>query len=433
MLVRTGSRPGLPAAVERETRLNDYLGHSIRDIRQVEAFLLREPPAAVVYGSHRPKPGDAEWEQTSALGTALALANTSVRTGAGPGVMSAAPAGFALGSSACDGMLAHTQGIHLAGLRVESKVSPHIARENFIRLRNFRYREQGLILNNVAAGGVTPGAGFPQRGGLSTLQELVHEICSMQASGQEKPLVLDPWWKATVDALYPALPEIIARNIHYTNDPAKMAEKLVSVRSSGIDVRAWSRALQREVSTGLRATLSGPEKPIVFAGGREGLSAATRETLTTVAAGLVSSGIGMRVGQSGALASTVAAQGPVDAYLDAGDMGDGLHVRQTFAMKPAQQDVLLYDMGALVVHWPGDVDAMAALFATITEIRHNKRAAVPIVITGDLDAARAAWDVISDSRSGRLGEKTDAAKDAFYGVTFSNDPKLILETISGAR
>lgn len=423
------------APINRETQLREHTRTLVSDIKKAETFLLSQPPASVMYGSHRPKPGDAVWEQTQAVGYALALMQVSVKTGAGPGVMSAAPAGFELGSKACDFMSAHTQGIHLAGLRVESKVSKDIKPENFIRLHHFRIREQALILNNLAPGQRAFGAGFPKEGGLSTLQELVHEASWMLASGHEKPLVMDPWWRGTFHALYGDAPNVVTRNVSFHSDASAIAEAVANgpVSTTGIDIRGWSASMQREMREGLATTLSGPARPVVFCGGRGGLSDEASGVLTMAAERLSKAGVGMRVGQGGALANAVrrGAAKPVDAYLDAGDLGsDGLNVRYRFTMKPAQQEVLMYDMGALVLSWPGDADTMAALFATITEVRHNKRAAVPIVITGDLDAARKAWDIVADSRNARLSGNTDASKDAFYGVVFSNDPAVIAETVA---
>ncbi len=423
---------GLSMAVISK-HLKRALASTVSDVRAVSRFLKTRPAAVTVYGTHR-ESLEAAIAQGHGVGAELAKRGAAVRTGAATAVMHSAPAGFnaeRAGVTSAGNTNAPQEDCLLTRTAdPKTALSPEIHADDLAKVNTFRFRELGLILDNVAPGAVVPGSVITRDGGLSTLSgALAHEIVWMQHGGAAKGLAVDPQWQPMVQTLYAGAKSAVSA-LQYTADPIEMATIALGgpVCKSGVNAQKLLKGIEAElIRGGLTALADDRTPPVVISGRRAGSNAATNAVLREVASIVAKRGGDLRLGMGGPMLGAVrkGVQG-TDAQLrlivDRDEkVPKGLDVR-FIDHKPAQrQHTLLHGMKALVMVWPGDSDTIANVFHFITEARKHRRPAVPVVICGDLEGAKKAWQILADLREDRLGLgqiDKDQVTDPFYNVLF---------------
>lgn len=438
-----GQRPSLPSV--EDAGFAKILTEMRRDLELGMRRLVTMPAAATVLGSARVKPGDRAYDWSVALGEKLAQLGVPVRTGAGPGVMGAAPLGFLQGRPARDaakepqrlvpGTQApnaaeddlRTQGFNII-LPYEQDVDPAV--EHHMAIKHFPFRKLMLFENTRSL--------ITMPGGYGTLDELF-EIWAMPHK-DPMHLVDTGFWQPILDAVVRGARrgrELISdqqwSRMDLTDDldaVAKAAAKTRNVSGFEEDPEVLSTRLLKELKLTYDELAKLPPS-VTFLGAAE-LDAddPALQVLSDAAALLAKQGHPARLGGSRPVAEAVergAAKsgGEVHAFPKVSDgdslSGTGVDVLLPITDIVTQKQALTRGIEGMVVA-PGDLDTLGELFTFLCEVQCGKVPKVPIVLVGT-DYWQPLFDAIKASML--EGERATISAEDLDLVTITDDPAVV--------
>lgn len=286
----TWAEPKATSLVELRARAEDDTLDSIFqkhlvDFRTSFAELRRQAPSVVFFGGARLQAGDPYYQLAMDFGAQLAQHGIPPKTGAGPGAMHAAPAGFIdererlpnkMVQQLVAGMsrLARLDDQRTLGFNIhlpaEQKVSPAIEDAHEIQLFAFR---KFALYENVRGIVVFPG-------GFGTLDELFEVLILAREGKTRDPIVLagTEYWQPILDAWKSAAQrngqDLIAGlldGVLVTDDPKKAVEFVEGregVRAFESEPSELYKRMVREIKLA-RYVVTRQEKAVTFLGGAQ--------------------------------------------------------------------------------------------------------------------------------------------------------------------
>lgn len=415
----------LRARAEDES-LDSIFKKHLADFRTAFAELRKQAPSVVFFGGARLQPGDPYYQLAKEFGAELAPRGIPPKSGAGPGAMHIAPAGFIetrdqlperMVQSLIAGVsrLAHLDDQSTLGFNIhlpaEQKVSPAI--ENAHEIQLFAFRKFALY-ENVRGIVVFPG-------GFGTLDELLEVLILAREGKTRDPIVLagKEYWEPILDAWKSAAKrngqDLVAGlldDVMVTND-AKQAMDFVEGRK---DVRAFEsepedlyKRMVREIKLA-RYVVTRQEKAVTFLGGAQLAHDDPALALGRLIAGYAAEqGAPVRVGDDGNGAKAVA-DGAGDIQRVRWDpKAEGStrkkHTRQdvndvTFSERIPHKETLLRNASAYVV-LPDSARGKDELATVLCQIQTGKLPRRPLLL---VDSSY--WKPIVDSwERAMVGEK----------------------------
>lgn len=399
-------------------------------------------PAVTFFGGARIEQDDPYYALAEEMGELLADRNIPPRTGAGPGIMWAVPAGFrrrveeSNGSASApehtigQGSQPMTQGFNII-LPFEQQVNPAI--DLSMELAHFPTRK--LMLYKKALGLVI----FP--GGIGTLDELL-EVWRMKAAGNlDFPIVLfgSDFWKPLEDALHVAhqsccsvaLPDEWYELVTCTDDPEEAIDLVTeegAMRKCSEPLDALGRRVARELVEGLNYLEGLTAAVTVLGGSRLSEDETQLQLAEELAAALASEGVPTRAAGPGNL-SVALARG--------GHRGRPHLPQQAFGMRRSDprnlygadrvhlvadrltHKVLLTENSRAVVALPGGLGTLDEVFSILCQLQTRTVSDRPVVLMGtDF------WQPILDTIEVQMldGPRQTISPEDLELVTLTDDP-----------
>ncbi|MBM4280088.1 MAG: hypothetical protein FJ137_04830 [Deltaproteobacteria bacterium] len=477
-------QPGKKAALDLRAWQPSQLREAmLSDIGAVFDLLVKLPPAVTFFGGARIKPEDPYYKVGADIGALLASTGAPIRTGAGPGIMTAGPEGYkealketgrrddggagkamARGMPVDDALAFHpvvsgmtnavgaassidatkTQGFRIK-LPFEQDWSDAI--DVGAEARLFPYRKLALYEN---CRGV---AVFP--GGYGTLDELFEIWALGEAGSFHKPKaavgagfwtpILEPLAKVAVAGQggRDLIPAAEWAKLKVTDDPAELIGHFASATTTKVFeqppmVRAAK--LAREIDESI-AVLDRLPPSVTFLGGRRLDDAdPTLQAASTMAAALARDGIPLRVGSSGVVADAVCAgartgdgnaqvQGILHGRLvDQQRSLPNLRVHQSVDDLVTHKEIVGRRSQAFVA-LPGGLNTLGEVFSVLTQIQTGHLPKIPVVLVG-----KDYWQPIFDALKKTMlaPERKTIAPEDLDLVTITDDPNEALAAMKGA-
>ncbi len=455
-------QPGKRAALDLRTWQPSQLREAmLSDIDTVYALLRRLPPAVTFFGGARIKEGDPYYAISQQIGALLAEHGAPIRTGAGPGIMTAGPEGFKAAlkklpknsgaldtdsalhpmvSGMTDAVCANkTQGFRIK-LPFEQDWSDSI--DVGAEAKLFPYRKLALYEN---CKGVTV---FP--GGYGTLDELFEVWAHGEAGHFEKPMaaVGVEFWSAILEPLAKVAVEgqggrgLIAssewKKLLVTDDPKALVQHFEDGDGSTkvYDQPPLERAanLAREIDESI-AVLDRLPMSVTFLGGRRLDDAdPTLQAATSLASSLTSLGVPLRVGSGGVVAEAVCkgagADTPVQGLLLGGLEGTrelkNLTVHQSVSDLVTHKEIIGRKSQAFVA-LPGGLNTLGEVFSVLTQIQTGHLPKIPVVLVG-----KDYWQPIFDALKKTMlsPERQTISPHDLDLVTITDDPAEALAVMT---
>jgi uncharacterized protein (TIGR00730 family) len=474
-------QPGKKAALDLRAWQPPQLREAmLSDIGAVFDLLVKLPPAVTFFGGARIKPDDPYYKVGADIGALLATTGAPIRTGAGPGIMTAGPEGYkealkdgpkdggaakaaARGSAVDDALAFHpvvsgmtnataadrvdatkTQGFRIK-LPFEQEWSDAI--DVGAEARLFPYRKLALYEN---CRGV---AVFP--GGYGTLDELFEVWALGEAGAFHKPkaAVGAEFWNAILDPI--AKVAVAGKGgrdlidaaewakLKVTDDPHELLGHFASsTKTKVFEQPPLQRAqkLAREIDESI-AVLDRLPPSVTFLGGRRlADNDPTLKTASAMAASLAAMGVPLRVGSSGVVADAVctgAARGDDKAQVQGilhGRLVDQKRALPNLRVHQSVDDLVTHKeivgrRSQAFVALPGGLNTLGEVFSVLTQIQTGHLPKIPVVLVG-----KDYWQPIFDALKQTMlspERKTIAAEDLDL-VTITDDPAAALDAMKGA-
>ncbi len=425
----------------------------LSDITIVYDLLKKLPPAVTFFGGARIKPGDVYYTISQEIGALLAQHGAPIRTGAGPGIMTAGPEGFKaalkkLPSSATDldgksalhplvaGMTDHVSSTKTQGFRIklpfEQDWSDSI--DVGVEARLFPYRKLALYENCKGV------AVFP--GGVGTLDELFEVMAHGEAGAFHKPMaaVGIEFWKAILDPIKAVaveggagrqlIPAAEWNKLLLTDSPQELVAHFEgpSKATQVYERPPLDRAnrLSREIDESI-AVLDRLPAAVTFLGGRRlDDNDPTLAVARDMAKQLAALGVPLRVGSGGVVAEAVCVGAGKDTRVQGLLLGalegtrdlPNLTVHQQVADVVTHKEIIGRKAQAFVA-LPGGLNTLGEVFSVLTQIQTGHLPKIPIVLVG-----KEYWQPIFDAlRSKMLSpERQTISPGDLDLVTITNDP-----------
>jgi uncharacterized protein (TIGR00730 family) len=474
-------QPGKRAALDLRAWQPPQLREAmLADIDAVYDLLVKLPPAVTFFGGARIQPSDPYYKVGVEIGALLAATGAPIRTGAGPGIMTAGPEGYkealragpkgggaakaaAQGTSVDDALAFHPVVSGMTNATPADQVDPSKTQGFRIKLpfeqewsdaidvgaeaRLFPYRKLALYEN---CRGV---AVFP--GGYGTLDELFEVWALGEAGAFHKPraAVGAAFWNAILDPI--AKVAVAGRGgrdlvsaaewakLKITDDPTELlAHFASSTKTKVFEQPPMQRAqkLAREIDESI-AVLDRLPPSVTFLGGRRlSDNDPTLQTATALASTLAAMGMPLRVGSSGVVAAAVctgAAQGDDSAQVQGILLGRLVDQTRTLANLRVHQSVddlvthkeIVGRRSQAFVALPGGLNTLGEVFSVLTQIQTGHLPKIPVVLVG-----KDYWQPIFDALKKTMlspERKTIAAEDLDL-VTITDDATEALAAMKGA-
>lgn len=408
--------PTLPAAAEPRGlwgELSESFGSSselarelVNELDEGFAMLNEMEPAVTFFGGARIKPDDRYYEAGIRMGELLAEANIPPRTGAGPGIMAAVPAGFRarLGRDHADyeaaaaarekrGVRALTQGFNII-LPREQAINPDI--DISMELTHLPTRK--LMLYQNALGLIV----FP--GGFGTIDELL-EVWRLKVAGfLDYPIVLfdRAFWEPLAQALKKCgqvcpntavLPEFfdMVKLVDTPEDAIAAVTEPLATRAVIEPLASLGKRIATELVEGLNYLEHLTPAVTVLGGSRLTSDDLAIEHATELARILATEGVPTRAAGPGMLSVALAHGGHAgNEYLPQQAFG----MRRTDARNIYGADrvhlvndrlthkVLLTEGSRAVVALPGGLGTLDELFSILCQLQTRKIPARRIILLG---------------------------------------------------
>lgn len=453
-----GKRAALDLRAWQPSQLREAM---LSDIGIVYELLQKLPPAVTFFGGARIKEGDPYYTISQQIGALLAEHGAPIRTGAGPGIMTAGPEGFKAAlkntpkaattldadtalhpvvSGMTDAVCAtKTQGFRIK-LPFEQEWSDSI--DVGAEARLFPYRKLALYENCKGV------AVFP--GGYGTLDELFEVWAHGEAGRFHKPMaavgtqfwqaVLDPIQKVAVagqggrDLISPAewqklkltdSPQDLVAHFEQAAPATKVYEKPPLERA---------KKLAREIDESI-AVLDRLPMSVTFLGGRRlDEQDPTLKAASTLAGDLAKLGVPLRVGSGGVVAEAVCTGAgrdtPVQGLLLGGLKGTrdlpNLTVHQAVQDLVTHKEIIGRKSQAFVA-LPGGLNTLGEVFSVLTQIQTGHLPKIPVVLIG-----KDYWQPIFDAlRKTMLSpERQTISPHDLDLVTIVDDPREALQAMT---
>ncbi len=458
-----GKRAPLDLRAWQPSQLREAM---LGDIDVVYALLRRLPPAVTFFGGARIKEGDPYYAISQSIGALLAERGAPIRTGAGPGIMTAGPEGFKaalkelpkqastvngatalhpLVSGMTDAVSAHkTQGFRIQ-LPFEQAWSDSI--DVGAEARLFPYRKLALYEN---CRGV---AVFP--GGYGTLDELFEVWAHGEAGHFHKPIaaVGTEFWRAILDPIEavavaggagagrtgrPLIPAHEWNKLKLTDSPADLVAHFEqgAPTTKVYEKPPLERAkkLAREIEESI-AVLDRLPRAVTFLGGRRLNDAdPTVEAAATLAGELAALGVPLRVGSGGVVAEAVCRGAGSDTPVQGLLLGDlqGTRELANLTVHQAVRDLVTHKeiigrQSQAFVALPGGLNTLGELFSVLTQIQTGHLPKIPVVLIG-----KDYWEpIFAALRNTMLSpERQTISPHDLDLVTIVDDPKEALAAMA---
>ena len=451
-------QPGKRAALDLRAWQPSLLREAmLSDITVVYDLLKTLPPAVTFFGGARIKEADPYYAISQQIGALLAEHGSPIRTGAGPGIMTAGPEGYKAAlknlpksAAALDGDTAlhplvagmtnavcaeKTQGFRIK-LPFEQAWSDAI--DVGAEAKLFPYRKLALYENCKGV------AVFP--GGYGTLDELFEVWAHGEAGRFNKPMaaVGTAFWAAILDPIQQVAVEgspgrqLIAasewQKLKLTDSPADLVEHFEQASSTTniYDKPPLERAakLAREIDESI-AVLDRLPASVTFLGGRRLDDAdPTLGVATAMARDLAALGVPLRVGSAGVVAEAVCRGAGADTQVQGLLLGGlkgtrdlpNLTVHQSVNDLVTHKEIIGRKSQAFVA-LPGGLNTLGEVFSVLTQIQTGHLPKIPVVLVG-----KDYWQPIFDALKKTMlspERQTIAAHDLDL-VTITDDPQEAL-------
>jgi len=451
-------QPGKRAALDLRAWQPSLLREAmLSDISVVYDLLKKLPPAVTFFGGARIKEADPYYAISQQIGALLAEHGAPIRTGAGPGIMTAGPEGFKaalknlpktaapldgdtalhpLVSGMTDAVCAEkTQGFRIK-LPFEQAWSDAI--DVGAEAKLFPYRKLALYENCKGV------AVFP--GGYGTLDELFEVWAHGEVGRFNKPMaaVGTAFWAAILDPIKQVAVEggggrnLIAasewQKLKVTDSPADLVQHFEQASSTTnvYDKPPLERAakLAREIDESI-AVLDRLPASVTFLGGRRlNDSDPTLGVASAMARDLAALGVPLRVGSGGVVAEAVCTGAgkdtPVQGLLLGGLKGTrdlpNLTVHQSVNDLVTHKEIIGRKSQAFVA-LPGGLNTLGEVFSVLTQIQTGHLPKIPVVLVG-----KDYWQPIFDALKKTMlsPERQTIAPHDLDLVTITDDPQEAL-------
>jgi uncharacterized protein (TIGR00730 family) len=478
-------QPGKRAALDLRAWQPPQLREAmLSDIGAVFDLLMKLPPAVTFFGGARIKADDPYYKIGADIGALLSTTGAPIRTGAGPGIMTAGPEGYkaalkengkrngdvdgaakaaASGRPVDDALAFHpivagmtnagaaatvdatkTQGFRIK-LPFEQDWSDAI--DVGAEAQLFPYRKLALYEN---CRGV---AVFP--GGYGTLDELFEVWALGEAGSFHKPkaAVGADFWNAILDPIAKVavagkrgrdlIPASEWAKLKVTDDPKELVAHFASATSTKVfEQPPLQRAqkLAREIDESI-AVLDRLPPSVTFLGGRRlDDHDPTLKTATAMARALAKDGVPLRVGSSGVVADAVCAgagQGDDKALVQGvvhGRMVDQQRALSNLRVHQSVDDLVTHKeivgrRSQAFVALPGGLNTLGEVFSVLTQIQTGHLPKIPVVLVG-----KDYWQPIFDALKKTMltPERKTIAPEDLDLVTITDDPAEALVAMKGS-
>lgn len=452
-----GKRAALDLRAWQPSQLREAM---LSDIGTVYDLLQKLPPAVTFFGGARIKEGDPYYAISQQIGALLAERGAPIRTGAGPGIMTAGPEGFKAAlqrapksagaldadtalhpvvSGMTDAVCAtKTQGFRIK-LPFEQEWSDSI--DVGAEARLFPYRKLALYEN---CRGV---AVFP--GGYGTLDELFEVWAHGEAGKFHKPMaaVGTDFWKAVLDPIRKVavagqggrdlIPAAEWQKLKLTDSPQDLVthfeQAAPSTKVYEKPPLERARRLAREIDESI-AVLDRLPMSVTFLGGRRLDDAdPTLKAASTLAGDLAKLGVPLRVGSGGVVAEAVCTGAgkdtPVQGLLLGGLKGTrelpNLTVHQAVQDLVTHKEIIGRKSQAFVA-LPGGLNTLGEVFSVLTQIQTGHLPKIPVVLIG-----KDYWQPIFDALKQTMlsPERQTISPHDLDLVTIVDDPQEALQAM----
>jgi uncharacterized protein (TIGR00730 family) len=459
LMPTTPATRGVWGAIARYKELGTLAQDLVAELESGLTLLQQLPPAITFFGGARIRANDVYYQAAERMGELLAATGIPPRTGAGPGIMTAVPAGFHRKLRA-DGIWpitesngdagsheqqerpqALTQGFNIK-LPFEQTINPAI--DVSLELAHFPTRKLMLYVNTL---GIVI---FP--GGFGTLDELF-EVWRLKSAGRlDRPFVLfgrDFWGplaealqESTLGAGRETVPNDVFALVKLCDEPEEALRVLTSAAEQHHNeepLEHLGRRVAHEIVEGIEYLEQLTPAVTVLGGSRLRSDDRTVIACEEIARCLAQEGIPTRAGGPGALSVALARGGHRGAeYLPQQAFGMRRHdARNLYGADRVHlvndrltHKVLLTEGSLAIIALPGGLGTIDELCSVLCQLQTGKISPRPIVLFGT-DFWQPLWSAL---RMQMLDgpRQTLSAQDLAL-VTITDDPtyaaKLCLAAI----
>ncbi|MDP2341426.1 MAG: LOG family protein [Deltaproteobacteria bacterium] len=416
-------QPGKRAELDLRTWQPSQLREAmLGDIQIVYDLLVKLPPAVTFFGGARIKEGDPYYAISQEIGALLASKGRSLRTGAGPGIMTAGPEGYkkalkdlpasmkATTTTTLDSSLA----LHplVAGMTDAQKTQGFRIRLPFeqgwsdaidvgAEAKLFPYRKLALYENCAGV------AVFP--GGYGTLDEMFEVMALGEGGRFHKPLaaVGVEFWQAILGPIEKAavqgrklIPQAEWDKLKVTDDPAALLQHFDDAAATTMAFERppidRAKKLAKEIEESINV-LDRLPPAVTFLGGRRlDDNDPTLQVAQDLAKALAKEGIPLRVGSAGVVAAAVcdgAAAADKDTLVQGVLHGakqnslkgtrdlPNLQIHQSVDELITHKEIVGRRSQAFVA-LPGGLNTLGEVFSVLTQIQTGHLPKIPVVLVG---------------------------------------------------
>ena len=437
----------------------------LSDIQVVYELLQKLPPAVTFFGGARIKEADPYYALGQEIGALLAAHGAPIRTGAGPGIMTAGPEGFKAAlknlpknatdvdcatalhpvvSGMTDAVCAQTSGQKTQGFRIKLPFEQawSDAIDVGAEAKLFPYRKLALYENSKGV------AVFP--GGYGTLDELFEVWAHGEVGMFNKPMaaVGTEFWSAILKPIANVAVEGGAgrsliqasewAKLFVTDSPADLVQHFedAAPTTKAYDAPPAERAaaLAREIDESI-AVLDRLPSSVTFLGGRRlSDTDVTLKTAASVASSLAALGIPLRVGGAGVVAEAVCKGAGPNTDVQGVLLGglEGTRELKNLTVHQSVEDVVTHKeiigrKSQAFVALPGGLNTLGEVFSVLTQIQTGHLPKIPVVLVG-----KDYWQPIFDALKATMlspSRQTISPHDLDL-VTIVDDPKDALAALT---
>ncbi len=426
-------QPGKRAALDLRTWQSSQLREALlSDIQIVFELLVKLPPAVTFFGGARIQPTDPYFTISQQIGALLATQGKSLRTGAGPGIMTAGPEGYkkalqhlptrptsaspapstppALSAAPAPATaLAAKLALHplVAGMACAQQTQGFRVRLPFeqewsevidvgAEAKLFPYRKLALYENCAGV------AVFP--GGVGTLDELFEVMALGEGGRFHKPLaaVGVDFWRAILDPIEQVavrgralIPAAEWKKLKVTDDPKALLQHFDAASATLAFERPpldRAKRLAKEIEESINV-LDRLPPAVTFLGGRRLDDAdPTLGVAQELASSLVKAGIPLRVGSAGVVAAAVCdgaaaadkdtlVQGVLHGAVQGTRDLPNLQTHQCVDELITHKEIVGRRSQAFVA-LPGGLNTLGEVFSVLTQMQTGHLPKIPVVLIG---------------------------------------------------
>lgn len=444
----TPATRGVWGAIARYKELGTLAQDLVAELESGLTLLQKLPPAITFFGGARIRATDVYYQAAERMGELLATTGIPPRTGAGPGIMTAVPAGFhrqlqtdgvwPINGSSSDTSFheqterpqALTQGFNIK-LPFEQSINPAI--DISLELAHFPTRKLMLYVNTL---GIVI---FP--GGFGTLDELF-EVWRLKSAGRlNHPFVLfgRDFWAPLAEALQEStlgagretVPKDVFALVKLCDEPEETLRSLTTAEEQNSNeepLEQLGRRVAHEIVEGLEYLEQLTPAVTVLGGSRLRSDDRTVVACEEIARCLAKEGVPTRAGGPGALSVALARGGHRGAeYLP--QQAFGMRRRDARNLYGADRvhlvndrlthKVLLTEGSLAIIALPGGLGTLDELCSVLCQLQTGKITPRPIILFGT-DFWQPLWKAL---RAQMLdGPRQTLSAEDLELVTITDDP-----------